>query len=245
LLSRDAINHPDKVWQSFAKLTADSKCDNVFLEHRLAVELQGLGLIEKVFPVFIGDADAATGEYGNYFGGGCHPKLPDMTVKAVEEKLHHHMDNQALGTPIEPDRTVLSVVTAIAACQGAFIQGEADATFAAAAVSIVKMLSSTADATDSSGAGLPVPAEQSAHAQATASSAHPAAKPSGMHVTKVLVETKDNEIKDLTKELETLRATLDKVVSETRGGLQSAEIKIDLVQRIEALLHSNKHVHVI
>ena len=45
LLSRDAINHPDKDWQNFSKLTADSSCDNVFLEHRLAVELQELGLI--------------------------------------------------------------------------------------------------------------------------------------------------------------------------------------------------------
>ncbi len=144
LLSRDAINHPDKDLQNFSKLTADSKCDNVFLEHRLAVELQGLGLIEKVFPVFIGDADAATGEYGNYFGGGCHPKLPDVCVKAVEEKLHHHMESQALGTPLEPDRSVLSVVSAITACQGHFIEGAADATFAAAAASIAKMLTDDA-----------------------------------------------------------------------------------------------------
>ena len=51
LLSRDAINHPDKTWQNFSKLTAkQSNCDNVFLDHRLAVELQGLGLIEKMFP---------------------------------------------------------------------------------------------------------------------------------------------------------------------------------------------------
>ena len=51
LLSRDAINDPDKTWQNFSKLTAkQSNCDNVFLDHRLAVELQGLGLIEKMFP---------------------------------------------------------------------------------------------------------------------------------------------------------------------------------------------------
>jgi hypothetical protein len=140
LLSRDAINHPDKDWQNFSKLTADSKCDNVFLEHRLAVELQGLGLIEKVFPVFIGDVDAATGQYGNYYGGKCNPSLPSVAVKSVEEKILHHMESQALGTPLEPDRTVLSVVTAITACQGHFIEGAADATFAAAAASIAKML---------------------------------------------------------------------------------------------------------
>ena len=140
LLARDAINHPDKAWQNFSKLTPTSKCDNVFLEHRLAVELQGLGLIEKIFPVFIGNMDAATLEYSHYFGSGCHPSLSEVTVKSVEEKLRHHMESQALGTPVVPDRTVASVVGAITACQGAFIEGPADATFAAAAASIAKML---------------------------------------------------------------------------------------------------------
>ena len=140
LLSRDAINHPDKAWQNFSKLATDSNCDNVFLEHRLAVELQGLGLIEKMFPVFIGNLDAATSEYSHYFGSGCHPSLSEVTVNSVEEKLRHHMESQALGTPIVPDRTVKSVVDAITACQGAFIVGPADATFAAAAASIAKML---------------------------------------------------------------------------------------------------------
>ena len=142
LLSREAINHPDKAWQNFSKLTSNSNCDNVYLEHRLAVDLQGLGLIEKMFPVFIGDVDVKTSEYIKYgFGSGdCHPKLPEISVKSVEEKLRHHMESQALGTPVVPDRTVVSVVDAITACQGAFIVGPADATFAAAAASIVKML---------------------------------------------------------------------------------------------------------
>ena len=140
LLSRDAINHPDKAWQNFSKLTADSKCDNVFLEHRLAVELQGLGLIEKIFPVFIGNLDVTTSEYSHYFGSVCHPSLSEVTVKSVEEKLRHHMESQALGTPIVPDRTIASVVGAITACQGAFIVGPADATFAEAAASIAKMM---------------------------------------------------------------------------------------------------------
>ena len=135
LLSRDDINHPDKAW-----LTSDSNCDNVFLEHRLAVELHGLGLIEKMFPVFIGNLDEITSEYSHYFGSGCHSTLSEVTVKSVEEKLRHHMESQALGTPVVPDRTVKSVVDAITACQGAFIVGPADSTFAAAAASIAKML---------------------------------------------------------------------------------------------------------
>ena len=140
LLSRDAINHPNKAWQNFSKLTADSRCDNVFLEHRLAVELQGLGLIEKMFPIFIGNLDATTLEYSRYNDSGCHPSLTEVTVKSVEEKLRHHMESQALGTPLVPDRTVISVINAITACQGAFIVGPADTAFAAAAASIAKML---------------------------------------------------------------------------------------------------------
>ena len=110
LLSRAAINHPEMDWQNFSKLAQSSACDNVFLEHRLAVELQGLGLVEKVFPLFIGDVDASTGEYGNYFAGGCHPLLRDVSVSSVEVKLLQHMESQALGTPLEPRRTVKSVV---------------------------------------------------------------------------------------------------------------------------------------
>ena len=54
----------------------------------------------------------------------------------MEEKLRNHMENQALGTLIVPDRTVKSVVDAITACQGAFIVRPVGATFAAAAASI-------------------------------------------------------------------------------------------------------------
>ena len=140
LLSRDAINHPEKAWQNFSTLTAESNCDNVFLEHRLAVELQGLGLIEKMFPVFIGNLDTTTSEYTHYFGSGCHPTLPEKSIMSVEEKLRHHMESQALGTPVVPNRTVKSVVDAITACQGAFIVGPTDATFEAAVASIAKML---------------------------------------------------------------------------------------------------------
>ena len=140
LLSGDAINHPSKDFQNFGKLTAASKCDNVYLEYRLAVELQGLGVIEKIYPIFIGTTNMATGEYSNYFASGCHPALPEVAVQSVEAKLRHHMSNQHLGSPLEPDRTVASVVNAITACQGAFVEGPADAAFLSAATKIRKML---------------------------------------------------------------------------------------------------------
>ena len=189
LLSRDAINHPDITWQNFSKLTADSRCDNVFLEHRLAVELQGLGLIEKMFPVFIGNLDATTLEYSNYFGSGCHPSLSEITVESVEEKLRHHMETQALGTPIVPDRTVKSVVGAITACQGAFIVGPTDVTFAAAAASIAKML------TD-------VPVAQSPRG--------------GTHVHQALLDVKDN--KTLVAENIALKGKVEGALTSLKSG---------------------------
>jgi hypothetical protein len=48
LLSRGAVNNPDIARQNFGELREDSKCDNVLLEHMLALELHHLGLIRKV-----------------------------------------------------------------------------------------------------------------------------------------------------------------------------------------------------
>ena len=144
LLSREAINHPTMARQNFSLLTADSPCDNMYLEQRLAMELHGLGLIEKVFPVMIGDYDASQGVYGDYLQGGCHPRLiHEVVVRSVEAKLCHHLDSQALGTPLQPDRSVGSVVGGILGYQGAFIRGRAEEAFVAAAASIANMLKAT------------------------------------------------------------------------------------------------------
>ena len=86
ILSRGAINHPDKSWQNFSKLAEDSNCDNVLLEHLLALELQTRVMIERIYPVMIGDlspssVDGEPGVYANYFATGCHPRLPDPSVE--------------------------------------------------------------------------------------------------------------------------------------------------------------------
>ena len=224
LLSRDAINHPEKDWQNFSKLNPDSKCDNVFLEHRLAVELQGLGLIEKMFPVFIGNLDSTTSKYSNYFGTGCHPSLPNVAVKSVEEKLRHHMESQALGTPLEPDRTITSVLGAITACQGAFIEGETDTTFAAAAASIAKML------TD-----VPAMVRQtsSLNHQTIGASLSPRG---GTHVHVALLENKGKEIASLVARVKQLEGMLDGVVSALNVDFNNVEEGKALVARVQTLL---------
>ena len=143
LLSRDAINNPIEGKPNFSKVTLESPVDNVLLEYRMAVELQGLGLIEYMFPVFIGNKDDTTEEYSKYFECGCHPSSPDVAVKSVEEKLLHHMESQALGTPLVPNRTVKSVMGAVTTCQGAFVVGALDQSFNKIAATIHKMLKDT------------------------------------------------------------------------------------------------------
>ena len=45
------------------------------------------------------------------------PKCPNTHVAAVEGKLIHHMDEMALGSPLERNKTVDSVKTDLMACQ--------------------------------------------------------------------------------------------------------------------------------
>jgi hypothetical protein len=66
LLSPAAIFTPENPRMNFTLLSEDSACDNVFLEHRLAMELHEMGLIQKVFPVMIGEFDAANNVYQKY-----------------------------------------------------------------------------------------------------------------------------------------------------------------------------------
>ena len=142
LLSRGAINHPDKAWQNFSKLEKGATCDNVFLEHRMALELKALGLIRRVLPVFIGDADndANPTNFGPFFEAGCLPRAADTHVISVEQDLREHMANQALGTPLEETRTVKEVLAEITSNQGSKIEGDAQAAFVTAADYIEQMV---------------------------------------------------------------------------------------------------------
>ena len=115
LISKPAIE------KKFAELELDSQCDNVLLEYRLAVELQSRGLIERIFPVFLGDP-APNDE------GGFVKYLPAHTaakthVELVESKLKQHLDRQGLGAPLATNPSVARALDRIKACQGGFIEG--------------------------------------------------------------------------------------------------------------------------
>ena len=144
LLSRRAINHSDKVWQNFSKLEISSKCDNVLLEWRLALELLDRGMIEGIYPVFIGDSDG-TGLYSNYFNDGCQcGPMIESSVDAVESKLMEHLDRQALGMPYRwgVRAGVQTTAVEVMANQGGFVQGDAVMAVNEMAIKILAMIKS-------------------------------------------------------------------------------------------------------
>lgn len=145
LLSRDSINHSTIPWQNFSSLEENSRCDNVFLEHRLALELHHLGLLEYIHPLMIGDS--ANGKsvpvdervYSNYFKTGCNPNTKDVQVTSVEEKVLMHMDRQGLGGSVANFVSVKAVLSAITSFQGFFVEGKGSEALLGAVEAILKM----------------------------------------------------------------------------------------------------------
>ena len=60
IMSRNAINCENNSYQNFTLLKEASKCDNVLLEYRLAIELHRRGMLSKIYPVLVGDLDTAS-----------------------------------------------------------------------------------------------------------------------------------------------------------------------------------------
>jgi hypothetical protein len=152
ILSRNAINDPDKSSQNFAQLEETSRCDNVLLEHLLAVELQQRGLIERIYPVMIGDriidrdnnnASLVTYRYTNYFATGCHPSLPKETesviVRAVDDQLRAHLDRLCLGTPLLENMTVTRILNMLTKNQGKLVEGPEASAFESILADVKKM----------------------------------------------------------------------------------------------------------
>ena len=119
-------------------LTADSPCDNVLLEHRLALDLEARGLTEKVYPILIGDYDFTTDTYGRYRWPNLSA-VAGVVVKSVEEKLQMHLNRQALGTPMLESMSVKDVMDAVTAHQGYHVSGVKAAAFEGC-VSIIQQM---------------------------------------------------------------------------------------------------------
>jgi ankyrin repeat protein/serine/threonine protein kinase len=129
LISVDAIaaKPPSR---SFTSLREDSPCDNVLLEHRLALELEKMSMIAHIFPVFIGRREAGTCAA---FDWSCMKEMPHVSVNAVKQKMIQHLERQRLGSPLTPELTVQQVVANMAAHQGCLCEGVLEQQLLAAA----------------------------------------------------------------------------------------------------------------
>jgi hypothetical protein len=141
ILSRGAINNPKNDRSNFAKLTANSPCDNVLLEHNLALELSTRGLIEKILPIMIGDEKKSEIGlvYGNYFSDGCDPKVGDVVVKSVYTDLVEHLDRLCLGSPLLGELSVAKIKSDILVNQGRFIQNSLEESIQLTVGDVLKM----------------------------------------------------------------------------------------------------------
>jgi hypothetical protein len=150
ILSKGAIRHPTSARQNFELLTESSACDNVLLEHRLALELRDRNLIEVIYPLYIGDLDSATNQYKEYIKEGpdrCHPVCPQVAVKSVEGKLREHLELQGLGEPYRETMTVREVMADIEQCGGCFVPPSSTSTSSSAAATAMAAIVATAAST--------------------------------------------------------------------------------------------------
>jgi len=152
ILSKGAINHTcnsatpteteirNMKKRSYPELRADSPCDNVLLEHRLAGEF-ALRNWCKIYPVMVGKKQAS-GVYTDYFRDGSHPRSTEMTstvVEAVEKELNHFFAFHRLEV-LEPNKTVEKILQEITDCNGKKIEGDYDVAFEAAIKEINEVL---------------------------------------------------------------------------------------------------------
>ena len=112
----------------FEVLTPSSHCDNVLLEHRMALELKERKPQERlILPLLCGelkDEPHLGGEcYGDFFRNGCMPNSPDVVVDAVESKLAEHLHRVGEGAPQTPPQSVKAVLSGVTSHQGVFLRG--------------------------------------------------------------------------------------------------------------------------
>lgn len=102
--------------QNMVQLEPDSRCDNVLLEYRMALDLMQLGLLELIMPVGVGTDGAWTWPTGN---------VSSSQVKKVEEKMVEHMAREGLGTPVRSAEGAKATLGNIFEFQAVFVESGA------------------------------------------------------------------------------------------------------------------------
>ena len=142
----------------FERLGAQSACDNVLLEHLLALELRQRGLMDAIFPVFVGDVDA-DGRHGHFFEDGGMPDcaataaVPAVDAKALEHLRRHLGAKKAAALLLsDKERAPMAVLRELNTHQGGFVHGDhddsLDAIAAALAMCVDKILAPDSEGAD-------------------------------------------------------------------------------------------------
>eukprot|EP00607_Mallomonas_marina_P005244 CAMPEP_0182433372 /NCGR_PEP_ID=MMETSP1167-20130531/62718_1 /TAXON_ID=2988 /ORGANISM="Mallomonas Sp, Strain CCMP3275" /LENGTH=224 /DNA_ID=CAMNT_0024621973 /DNA_START=299 /DNA_END=970 /DNA_ORIENTATION=- len=129
--------------QNLSQLKTDSVCDNVYLEHRLALELHGMGLIEHIYPIMIGElAEGESDTYGPYELWG-EKWASDEVVTEVEMKVNEHLEREGLGAPLEVSSTPRSTLKRIMEMQGHIFQGSGEVALSHVCADLLSLKSDT------------------------------------------------------------------------------------------------------
>ena len=126
---------------NFSSLNADSPCDNVLLEHMLALEQKERGLMKAIFPVFVGQIDPSTNEYGNFFRNNGIPGCSsELNVTAIDAKAQEHLERKHGDNTLKvTNRTPKGVLNQLCRHQGDFVQGDRDEALNRIALAILAM----------------------------------------------------------------------------------------------------------
>ena len=114
---------------SYAKLTSQSKCDNVLLEQILALELKKRDDSFLICPVFVGELEnhphLGGDIYTDFLQTNGIPNCPEVAVESVGNNLSKHLQRIGKGAPQLPQSqcTVKGTLDAIITHQGVFLRG--------------------------------------------------------------------------------------------------------------------------
>lgn len=111
LLIHAATQNPKSDRANFEELR-EGDCDNVLLEHRLALEL-------SILPLLIGQCN--DGVFDCFSFAQLPSELPRIQVRALETKLREHLDNHCLGTPYAPLQIALSLISRLRSAAAIFL----------------------------------------------------------------------------------------------------------------------------
>ena len=137
---------------NFAKLEADSSCDNVLLEYVLALEQHARGKIKAIFPVFVGEVQPESSLMTNFFANGGLPQYSRdaLAVAAVDEKASEHLGrryhaNSPRAALKVQKRAPRDVLAALCRHQGGFVEHDRNESLDNIAANIREMVMDVAN----------------------------------------------------------------------------------------------------